>query len=101
MSDLQVNADTVTATAASIERSAQSLQSEFDRLATAVDEVIGSSWTGQAAAGMHKDWTRWREGFADVMAGLHRESDALHTAATRYSSTDDEGSSALSRAMGL
>jgi WXG100 family type VII secretion target len=96
-----VTADAVTATAASVEDAAQSLQAEFDRISAAVDEVIGASWTGQAADGVRKDWTRWRDGFTDVMAGLRREADALSEAATRYSSTDGEGAAALSQAMGL
>jgi WXG100 family type VII secretion target len=89
------------ATASSVEDAAQTLQAEFDRICVAVDEVVGSSWTGQAADGMRKEWTRWREGFADVTAGLRREGDALQTAATRYSSTDAEGETALARQMGL
>jgi ESAT-6 family protein len=101
VTDLRVSAEAVMATAATVDSAAQTLQAEFDRICAAADEVIGASWTGQAADGMRKDWTQWREGFADVTAGLRRESDALHAAAARYSTTDAEGETALSRAMGL
>jgi WXG100 family type VII secretion target len=96
-----VSADALTATAVSVEGAAQSLHAEFDRISAAVDAVMGASWTGQAADGMRADWMRWREGFTDVIAGLRRESDALSIAAMRYSSTDSEGATALSQAMGL
>jgi|KBSSwiStaDraftv2_1062776.scaffolds.fasta_scaffold81862_5 WXG100 family type VII secretion target len=101
MSDLRVNAEAVKATAASVEDASQTLQVEFDRICAAVDEVIGASWTGQAADGMRKDWAKWCEGFTDVTAGLRREADALHEAAARYTKTDEGGSEALAHAMGL
>ena len=101
MTDLRVSAEAVTATAAKVEDAAQSLDVEFARISAAFDEVVGSSWTGQAADGMRKDWARWREGFEDVTAGLRREVDALHTAAASYTATDTDGASSLSQAMGL
>lgn len=101
MTDLRVTAEAVTIAAAQVDDAAQTLQAEFARISAAFDEVVGSSWTGQAADGMRKDWTKWRDGFTDVTDGLRRESDALHTAAASYASTDGEGATALSQAMGL
>jgi WXG100 family type VII secretion target len=101
VSDLRVTAEAVTAAATSVEGASQSLQMEFDRISAAFDEVVGASWTGQAADGLRKDWTRWREGFGDVVAGLRRESDALHTAATSYASTDTQGATVLEQSMGF
>lgn len=101
MADLRVSAEAVTSTASSVQDAAQALQGEFDRICAAFDEVVGASWTGQAADGLKKDWTQWREGFADVMAGLHREADALHTAAQQYTAADHHGASSLSQEMRL
>ncbi|MEW2478643.1 WXG100 family type VII secretion target [Mycobacterium sp. NPDC049093] len=98
---MRVSREALTDTAESVEDAAQSLQSEFDRISGLVDEVVGASWTGQAADGIGADWARWCDGFADVMAGLRREGQALRIAAARYSSTDATGATALSQAMRL
>lgn len=101
VTDLRVSTEALTGTAEAVEVAAQSLQTEFDQISGLVDDVVGASWTGQAADGIGADWTRWCDGFADVMAGLRREVQALQTAAAQYSSTDAAGATALSKSMGL
>lgn len=99
MADLRVSTQAVTGAASSIEESAASLLGEFGTICAAADEVIGGSWTGQAADGIRASWTKWCEGFQDVVSGLHREADALRTAAGAYTSTDSDAESALAAQM--
>jgi WXG100 family type VII secretion target len=101
MGDLKVSGESMLATANSIDGSAADLHEEFNRIRAAAEEVIGSSWTGQAADGIRIDWTRWCEGFEDVMAGLRREAELLRTAASKYHSTDDDSAAGLATTMGL
>ena len=101
MGDLSVSAESMFATANSIDGSAASLQEEFNRICAAADEVIGASWTGQAADGIRVDWTGWRDGFEDVMSGLRQEAESLRTAASQYRSTDDGSAGELATTMGL
>ncbi|MCV7259310.1 WXG100 family type VII secretion target [Mycobacterium shimoidei] len=98
MADLRVATGAVVGAATSIEEAAASL-GEFGTICAAADEVIGGSWTGQAADGIRASWTKWSEGFQDVISGLHREADALRSAASAYTSTDNDAESALAAQM--
>jgi WXG100 family type VII secretion target len=101
VANLKVSGAALVNAASSIEDAAATLQAEYGRICAAVDEVIGASWTGQAADGMQGSWAKWRDGFQDVVSGLRREADALRLASEQYAGTDNSTASALAESMGV
>jgi WXG100 family type VII secretion target len=82
--------------AAELESAVQGLRSGLGSLDGEVSGLLGSGWSGEAAAAYSGVWQEWHEGASQVVQGLTEMSGLLREAASRYSGTDTSSAGDLS-----
>lgn len=95
MSDLRVTPEVLAHVSAEFDAAAQQLRDGLGSLDGEVRQILGSTWTGEAASAYNAVWREWHEGSSKVLQGLMTMSELLKSAAGGYSGTDQAGGASI------
>lgn len=72
-------------------------RSELSRLTAAASDVLGSSWRGRAARGLHAGFDEWVTGVQTMLAGLDELAAALGSAGAAYEVSEQDSTTGFHR----
>lgn len=95
MADLRVTPEVLEHVSGEFNTAAQQLRDGLGSLDSEVGQMLGSSWTGDAASAYTAVWREWHEGSSKVLQGLMSMSELLSSAAQGYSASDQAGGTTI------
>lgn len=95
MGDLRVTPEVLEHVSTEFDGAEQRLRDGLGSLDREVAQMLGPSWTGDAASAYDAVWREWHEGSAKVLQGLMAMSGLLRAAAERYTGTDHAGGATI------
>jgi WXG100 family type VII secretion target len=95
---LHVDAPALTSAAQSADSAADRMLNRYQAVSAEVAHVLDGRWTGTAAEACRSAWDEWSEGLRMTVMALRDEAQALRSAATSYTSGDDDAASAIDAA---
>lgn len=66
----------------------ESLAAELNRIAAMVEDVLATSWRGDAASSFGAAWTEWAEGAREAVTALLAMSDSLRATGANYAAAE-------------